>query len=89
MSASLSSTYLPENGPQNRVLMIGIAASVLVHVSILLLFPGLRQSAPASMGANHHYSDTVQSCRLASSRNHRTETPSGARNTQAGGEAAA
>ncbi len=50
MSASLSSTYLPENGPQNRVLMIGIAASVLVHVSILLLFPGLRQSAPASMG---------------------------------------
>jgi len=50
MSASLSSTYLPENGPQNRVLMIGIAASVLVHVSILLLFPGLRQSAPAAMG---------------------------------------
>ena len=50
MSASLSSTYLPENGPQNRVLMIGIAASILVHVSILLLFPGLRQGAPAAMG---------------------------------------
>jgi protein TonB len=50
MSASLSSTYLPENGPQNRVLMIGIGVSILVHMSILFLFPGMRQSAPASAG---------------------------------------
>ena len=50
MSASLSSVYLPENGPQNRVLAIGIGVSILVHASILFLFPGLRQSAPATTG---------------------------------------
>lgn len=50
MSASITSANLFDPGSQNRVLGIGVLASILVHVSVLVIFPGMRQSPPASTG---------------------------------------
>ncbi len=50
MSVSTSTAHLFETGSQNRVLVIGILVSFLVHASLLALFPGMRQGPPAATG---------------------------------------
>ncbi|MFM9970002.1 MAG: energy transducer TonB [Burkholderiales bacterium] len=50
MSIHNATANLFDASAQNRVLAIGVFVSILVHVSLLVLFPGMRQSAPASAG---------------------------------------
>lgn len=50
MSSTTSTAGLFDNPSQNRILAMGIVASILAHVAVLALFPGMRQAAPATTG---------------------------------------
>lgn len=50
MSSPTSTAGLFDNPSQHRILAMGIVASILAHVAVLALFPGMRQSAPAATG---------------------------------------
>ena len=46
MSPGSFTANLIETGPQNRVLVTCVIASILAHSAVLLLFPGMRQGPP-------------------------------------------
>jgi len=47
MSVSANTVHVLEVGSQNRMLVICLIASILAHLAMLLLFPGMRQGPPA------------------------------------------
>ena len=47
MSPGTVTANLIETGPQNRVLVMCLVASILGHAAVLFLFPGMRQGPPA------------------------------------------
>jgi protein TonB len=48
-----AAAFSPMHGPDrhNRMLALGVVASIALHSAVLLLFPGMRQGAPAAAAA--------------------------------------